>query len=98
MPGSLNRSGGSPSSRNRPSETPPPPAGTLARNANPLLDSEAATVGAMKDLLPSPRIFRFAPLGWERQPGKREKGGTTVNLQNHPADLLAILLERPGEV
>jgi TolB-like protein/DNA-binding winged helix-turn-helix (wHTH) protein/Tfp pilus assembly protein PilF len=52
----------------------------------------------MKDLLPSPRIFRFDPFELDPQSGELRKSGANVKLQKQPADLLAILLERPGEV
>jgi TolB-like protein/DNA-binding winged helix-turn-helix (wHTH) protein len=52
----------------------------------------------MKDLLPSPRIFWFDPFELDPQSGELRKSGANVKLQKQPADLLAILLERPGEV
>jgi TolB-like protein/DNA-binding winged helix-turn-helix (wHTH) protein/Tfp pilus assembly protein PilF len=52
----------------------------------------------MKDLLPSPRMFRFDLFELDPQSGELRKRGANVKLQKQPADLLAMLLERPGEV
>ena len=52
----------------------------------------------MKDPLPSPRIFRFGPFELDPQSGDLLKEGAKVKLQKQPSDLLAMLLERRGEL
>ena len=52
----------------------------------------------MKDPLPAFRTLRFDSFELNPQSGELRKQGASVKLQKQPADLLVILLERPGEV
>jgi TolB-like protein/DNA-binding winged helix-turn-helix (wHTH) protein/Tfp pilus assembly protein PilF len=52
----------------------------------------------MQDTSPSPRTFRFDPFEFDPQSGELRRNGANVKLQKQPADLLALLLERPGEM
>jgi TolB-like protein/DNA-binding winged helix-turn-helix (wHTH) protein len=52
----------------------------------------------MKASSPSARTFRFDPFEFDPQSGELRRNGANVKLQKQPADLLALLLERPGEM
>lgn len=52
----------------------------------------------MKNAAPSQRVLRFGPFDFDPQSSTLRKNGVKVVLQKQPADLLCILMERPGEV
>ena len=52
----------------------------------------------MKGLLTSSRVFRFGLFELDPQSGELRKAGVNVKLQKQPANLLATLLERSGEM
>ena len=52
----------------------------------------------MVDALPSPRLIRFSVFELDLQAGELRKAGVRLKLTGQPFQVLAILLERPGDV
>ncbi len=52
----------------------------------------------MKETTSSPRLIRFGAFEVELQAGELRKQGLKIRLQEQPFQVLAMLLERPGEV
>jgi DNA-binding winged helix-turn-helix (wHTH) protein len=48
--------------------------------------------------LPEPAVFKFAAFELDLRAGELFKGGSRIRLQQQPANVLAILLEQPGQV
>src|ERR1035438_6987139 len=44
------------------------------------------------------RVFRFGPFALDSGAGELKKGGIPVKLETQPAEVLRMLLERPGEL
>jgi DNA-binding winged helix-turn-helix (wHTH) protein len=47
---------------------------------------------------PSPQVLRFAEYSLDLRAGELRKSGHRIKLQDQPCQILAILLQRPGEV
>jgi DNA-binding winged helix-turn-helix (wHTH) protein len=47
---------------------------------------------------PSPRLFRFGIFEADLSAGELRKGGSRIRLQEQPFQILAMLLERPGQI
>ncbi len=52
----------------------------------------------MRDVAPAPRIVRFGVFELDPGAGELRRSGVRVRLQEQPLQVLAVLLERPGEV
>ncbi len=52
----------------------------------------------MSSNLPEPAVFKFAAFELDLRAGELFKGGSRIRLQQQPANVLAILLEQPGQV
>ena len=52
----------------------------------------------MEEAVHSPRLVRFGTFEVDLQAGELRKGGVKLKLTGQPFQVLAILLERPGEV
>ena len=52
----------------------------------------------MSSAAPAPRRFTFGPYEAELHSGELRKNGTRIRLQAQPFQLLAMLLQRPGEL
>ena len=65
---------------------------------NSVLDSGHLRYPAVEKAIHNPQVVRFATFEMDLRTGELRKGGLKIKLSGQPFQVLAILLERPGQV